>query len=244
MFSKMSVRDKLIFQPQMPLIWCVGKLKFNEHLHKYVLMHWFWSPEIDHCRLGTSRDNQLTLTTRWFSNHESRLLSRTHTFAIIVILDLKVHQSMWIHWSFFQKLEPKVIDPYMTFDPMSVEVTCMTLPKDHCVQVPWQYINVCGYSDAKYHIHTHTTYILHTTYRMSDHIVSYWTQFRRDKKLNAIHMYRCESPVYGTSIPIKGEHSLVIHLPNTKLTGWAKTGRKRKRKRMSNTRGTSFVLVT
>ena len=35
---------------------------------------------------------------------------------------------------------------------------------------------------AKYHIHTHTTYILHTTYKMSDHIVSYWTQFRRDKK--------------------------------------------------------------
>ena len=37
---------------------------------------------------------------------------------------------------------------------------------------------------AKYH--KHTTYILHTyyvhtTYRMSDHIVSYWTQFRRDK---------------------------------------------------------------
>ena len=30
----------------------------------------------------------------------------------------------------------------MTFDPMSVEVTCVTLPKDHCVQVPWQYINV------------------------------------------------------------------------------------------------------
>ena len=36
---------------------------------------------------------------------------------------------------------------------------------------------------ANYHIHTHTTYILrtyyvHTMYRMSDHIVSYWTQFR------------------------------------------------------------------
>ena len=37
---------------------------------------------------------------------------------------------------FSKKLEPKVIDPYMTFDPMSVEVTCVTLPKDHCVQVP------------------------------------------------------------------------------------------------------------
>ena len=77
----------------------------------------------------------------------------------------------------------------MTFDPMSVEVTCVTLPKDHCVQVPWQYIiKVCGYSDQFCKIpHTYihilyTTYI-HTTYRMSDHIVSYWTQFRRDKNL-------------------------------------------------------------
>ena len=74
----------------------------------------------------------------------------------------------------------------MTFDPMSVEVTCVTLPKDHCVQVPWQYINVCGYSDqfckiphTYTYIHTHT--YIHTTYRMSDHIVSYWTQFRQDK---------------------------------------------------------------
>ena len=46
-----------------------------------------------------------------------------------------------------KKLEPKVIDPKMTFDPTSVEVTCVTLPKDHCVQVPWKYIKVCGYSD-------------------------------------------------------------------------------------------------
>ena len=53
---------------------------------------------------------------------------------------------------------------------------------------PWQYINVCGYGDQfckipHMYTHTyyvHTTYILHTTYRMSDHIVSYWTQFRRD----------------------------------------------------------------
>ena len=35
----------------------------------------------------------------------------------------------------------------MTFDPTAVEVTCVTLPKDHCVQVPWEYIKVCGYSD-------------------------------------------------------------------------------------------------
>ena len=41
--------------------------------------------------------------TRRFSNHVSRLLSRSHTFAIIVILDLKIHQSMRIHWPFFPK---------------------------------------------------------------------------------------------------------------------------------------------
>ena len=35
----------------------------------------------------------------------------------------------------------------MTFDPTSVEVTCVTLPKDHYVEVPWKYIKVCGYSD-------------------------------------------------------------------------------------------------
>ena len=45
------------------------------------------------------------LKTRQFSNHESRLLSRAHTFAIIVILDLKIHQSICGYTDpFFQKL--------------------------------------------------------------------------------------------------------------------------------------------
>ena len=35
----------------------------------------------------------------------------------------------------------------MTFDPTSVEVTCVTPPKDHCVQVQWKYIKVCEYSE-------------------------------------------------------------------------------------------------
>ena len=168
----------------------------------------------------------------------------------------------------------------MIFDPKAVEVTRVTLPKDHCVQVPWKYIKVCGYSDpfckklepkvrplddlwphicwghtcdstqgslcpssmkihqsmwiqwpflqktwtkgqtprwpltphllrshvwlypriivskshentslnvdtvinfANYHMYT-MYYILPNKYRMSDRIVSFWTQFRRDKK--------------------------------------------------------------
>ena len=57
---------------------------------------------------------------------------------------------MWILLTpFFQKLEQKVTDPKMTFNPKSVEVKCVTLPKakDHCVQVPQKFIKVCGYSD-------------------------------------------------------------------------------------------------
>ena len=41
----------------------------------------------------------------------------------------------------------KVNYPKMTFDLTSVEVTCVTLPKDHFIQVPWKYVKVCGYSD-------------------------------------------------------------------------------------------------
>ena len=36
----------------------------------------------------------------------------------------------------FEKLNQKVNDPKMTFDPTSVKVICVTLPKDHCIQVP------------------------------------------------------------------------------------------------------------
>ena len=42
-----------------------------------------------------------------------------------------------------------------------------------CMWIQWSILQNTTY------IHT---YILHTTYRMSDHIVSYWTQFRRDNK--------------------------------------------------------------
>ena len=54
----------------------------------------------------------------------------------------------------------------MTFDPMSVEVTCVTLPKDHCVQAK-SHDNSSMYVDtvinfAKYHIHIY--YILHIYY--------------------------------------------------------------------------------
>ena len=56
-----------------------------------------------------------------------------------------IHERMWIQWQFFKTWQ--VNDPKMTFEPTSVEVTCMTLPKDHFVQVPWKYVKVCGCND-------------------------------------------------------------------------------------------------
>ena len=52
-----------------------------------------------------------------------------------------------------------------------------------CMWIQWSILQNTTY--------IHTTYILHTTYRMSDHIVSYWTQFRRDKKQHlGVHMVK------------------------------------------------------
>ena len=128
----------------------------------------------------------------------------------------------------------------MIFDPTSVEVTCVTLPKDHCIQVPRKYVKVCGYSDPFFknlnqrsltlddlwpHIcwghmcdptqgslcpssmgihqwmwiqwsilqnlnqdlHIHTYIHIHITYRMSDHIVSFWIKFKQDNETEEMH---------------------------------------------------------
>ena len=51
----------------------------------------------------------------------------------------------------------------MTFDPTSVKVTYVTLPKDHYVQVPWENINGGGYSDRfLQNYNQDTTYYIHT----------------------------------------------------------------------------------
>ena len=96
---------------------------------------------------------------------------------------------MWIHWPFFPKTWTK---GHWPLDDLWVHVcwghmcdstqgslcpSPMTIHQCMCIQ--WSILQNTTYI----HIHTHTTYIhIHTTYRMSDHIVSYWTQFRRDKK--------------------------------------------------------------
>ena len=162
----------------------------------------YWKKSVFHLRNRVFHNDVWTKffissETRRFSNHVSRLISRSQTFAIIVILDLKIHQSMWIHWLFFPKTWTKghwPLDdlwPHVCWSHMCDSTQGSLCPSPmtihQCMWIQWSILQNTTY------IHTHTTYILrtyyvhttyyiHTTYRMSDHIVSYWTQFRQDKK--------------------------------------------------------------
>ena len=101
--------------------------------------------------------------TRRFSNHESRLLSRSHTFAIIVILDLKI-QSMWIHWPFFPKTWSKghwPLDdlwPHVCWGHMC-DSTQRTIHQ--CMWIQWSILQNTTYIHTYYILHT---YILRTSY--------------------------------------------------------------------------------
>ena len=101
---------------------------------------------------------------------------------------------MWIHWPFFPKTWTKghwPLDdlwPHVCWGHMCDSTQGSLCPSPmtihQCMWIQWSILQ-----NTTYHIHTHTyilqTYYVHTTYRMSDHIVSYWTQFRRDKNLAA-----------------------------------------------------------
>ena len=127
--------------------------------------------------------------TRRFSNHESRLRSRAHTFAIIVIFFENTWKYVDTLILFSKNLNQRSLTPTWPLTPCLLRSHVWLYPR---IIVSKSHDNTSMYVDtvinfANYHIHTHTTYILHTyyvhtTYRMSDHIVSYWTQFRRDKK--------------------------------------------------------------
>ena len=137
----------------------------------------------------------------------SRLLSRSHTFAIIVILYLKIHQSMWIHRLFFPKTWTQGHWPLDDLWPhvcwghvcdCTQGSLCPSLMTIHqCMWIQWSILQNTTY------IHILRTYYIHPTYRMSDHIVSYWTQFRRDKNHVVDGRWRLEKSVDFHCIHIK-----------------------------------------
>ena len=110
---------------------------------------------------------KFSLLTRRFSNHVSRLLSRSHTFAIIVILDLKIHQTMWIHWPFFPKTWTKghwPLDdlwPHVCWGHMCDSTQGSLCPSPitihQCMWTQWSILKNTTYIHI--HTHTHTYYV-------------------------------------------------------------------------------------
>ena len=83
-------------------------------------------------------------------------------------MKMKIHLNMWIQWPFFSQTWS---NGYSPLDDLWLHICwghmCDSTQGSSC---PWSILQNLP----------HTTYI-YTTYRMSDHIVSFWTKFRRDK---------------------------------------------------------------
>ena len=56
---------------------------------------------------------------------------------------MKIH-----YWPFFKNFSQKVNNPKWPLNEVwpNISLVWSPLPKDHCVQLPWKYIKVCGYS--------------------------------------------------------------------------------------------------
>ena len=113
------------------------------------------------------------MQTRRFSNHESRLLSRSHTFAIIVIFNRFENTSKYVDTLtlFSKNLNQRSLTPRWPLTPCLLRSHVWLYPR---IIVSKSHDDTSMYVDtvinfANYHIHTytyyvHTTYILHTTY--------------------------------------------------------------------------------
>ena len=113
---------------------------------------------------------------------------------------------MWIQWPFFQKLEPKVIDPRWPLTPHLLKSNVCLYPR---IIVSKSHGNTSMYADTvinfvKYHIHTDIHTHVHTTYRMSDQIVffwtkfrqAFWTKFRRDKNTHSSIVFMIRNIIF------------------------------------------------
>ena len=98
------------------------------------------------------------------------LRSHIQWYPLIIVSNHHKNTSKhWIEWPLQKKLWPKIIDSWMTFDPTSIEVTCVTPPKDHCsmgihqcMQIQWSILEktpyniLCSYT----YMYTANTYVL------------------------------------------------------------------------------------
>ena len=91
-----------------------------------------------------------------------------HTFAIIVIFNRFENTSKYVDTLTLssKNLNQRSLTPRWPLTPCLLRSHVWLYPRDHCVQVPWRYINGMWIQwsilQITTYIHTHTTYILRT----------------------------------------------------------------------------------
>ena len=135
----------------------------------FILFFFFFSVLLINIQGGSRTTFSSAFAITYFCNHCNIRFENTSKYVDTLTLISK-------------NLNQRSLTPRWPLTPCLLRSHVWLYPR---IIVSKSYDNTSMYVDtvinfAKYHIHTHT-YILHTTYRMSDYIVSYWTQFRQDK---------------------------------------------------------------
>ena len=130
-------------------------------LNLLVTNHQRWKLCKTSCASGTTRLLRFALVAYFSRTMLNRVFDNkavlepwvSPTFAIAYFCNhcnisptrMVIDQRKWIQWLFFQKLQ-RSMTPRWPVTPLLLR-SRVTLPKDHCTQVPWKYVKVCGYLD-------------------------------------------------------------------------------------------------
>ena len=129
--------------------------------------------------------NQRSLTTTWCLTPS---LLRSHVLLYPRIIVTKSHENtlkyvdrLWFF--FFKNFNQRSLTPRWPLTHTCWGRMCNSTQGSFCPSPMW--IHQCMWIQWS----QNTIYYIHTTYYyMSDHIVSFWTQFRQDNKLNWRHI--------------------------------------------------------
>ena len=127
--------------------------------------------------------NQRLLTPRWPLT-PSLLRSHVWLYPRVIVSQVpwKIHQSKWIQYPLFKNLNQRSLTPRWPLTPHLFRWHVWRYPR---IIVSKSHGDTSMYVDTVinfvkntmyYILHILRTYILPTTYRMSDHIVSFWTR--------------------------------------------------------------------
>ena len=148
-------------------------------------MHFFYNKAVLEPRVSPA------FAITYFSNHCNIRFENTSKY----VNTLTLFPKTWTkgHWS-LDDLWPHVCWGHMC-DSTQGSLCPSPMTIHQCMLIQWSILQ----NNTYIHIHT---YILHTTYWMSDHIVSYWTQFRRDKNVikHTSHPFVCVKILINSNI--------------------------------------------